>query len=450
MDAIESNPSRFRLANDARSCAGLLFAVVIALLPIGLGGNRPLPLGFAQAWLAISFLLCAAAPIAVEWPKRVRIALGFCAVVIFWAFLQTQSFLPESWAHPIWQRAAGVLQTDIPGRIALMPEEAMRGITHLVTYIMCGVLAFTLGQNSKMARRILEIMWRVGAGICIYGLIMRGLGLEAVLWFPKTAYLGDLTATFISRNHFAIYAGLMWVTGLSLTAQSWREAAREGSPIRDWLMRYGAWRIMLLALMALAIVLSHSRAGLVISLMGGAGYFLLYQFYTRERRRIVYLLGACLALLWLAGAVLPRFDVLMNDFSTRDRAQVYQLTLHAIADKPWLGYGLGSFPAIFRFYQPGMVMEFNHAHSDVLERVLDLGLSAALLLWGAIALVLSGLWHGIRARKHNGYLPTLGLTAGLMGIAHGGIDFSLQIPAITLGWVTIMCLGLAQSFRPHR
>ena len=76
--------------------------------------------------------------------------------------------------------------------------------------------------------------------------------------------------------------------------------------------------------------------------------------------------------------------------------KVYGLTVEAIRDNPWLGYGLNGFQPIFRIYERGMIMEFTHAHSDVLESLLDLGLPAGLMLWSAISLlIVSGLARGV-------------------------------------------------------
>src|ERR1700744_6031764 len=97
-------------------------------------------------------------------------------------------------------------------------------------------------------------------------------------------------------------------------------------------------------------------------------------------------------------------------------------------DNLWLGFGLNGFEPEFRLYQTGMLMEFNHAHNDWLESLLDLGIPMGLVLWGAIALLLSGLLHGILTRRQHGMFPALGMAVSLMTLAHGIVDFSLQIP----------------------
>jgi hypothetical protein len=85
----------------------------------------------------------------------------------------------------------------------------------------------------------------------------------------------------------------------------------------------------------------------------------------------------------------------------------------------------------------------------VLESVLDLGIPAAMTLWLAIGIFISGLWHGICTRQRDGSYPALGLAVTLMVLGHASIDFSLQIPGIVLCWVSLLGVGLAQSWS-HR
>jgi O-antigen ligase len=281
-------------------------------------------------------------------------------------------------------------------------------------------------------------------------------GINAVLWFDKWAYHDDLTATFVNRNHFAIYAGMVMVCGTALTMQSWRKhihgvrpAARLAA-LREWLQRKGMLRFFLLTVVLVCIALSHSRAGLVLTVSGLCGYVFFYQIYNRNYGRAagIFFGGAILITIVfvLAGTLFERFDVLFADSSSRDRAHIYSILLHAIQDNPLLGYGLNGFQSIFRLYEQGMRMEFNRAHSDVLESLLDLGLPAGFALWSAMGLLVSGLCHGLITRRRNGMFPVLGLTVTIMILAHGMIDFSLQIPGVVFYWVTLMGIGLAQSW----
>ncbi|MBI3419547.1 MAG: O-antigen ligase family protein [Proteobacteria bacterium] len=434
-------------------------ALAVVLLPVGLGGNRPLPLGLAQAALALSatgLLLNQEYWQGLKWPPRVLWALGLFAGVFAWAWLQTQPFLPAAWSHPLWMEAGVSLKKDLHGAVALAPEDALYGLSRLITYVVAGFLAYAFGQDAKKAKRLLEIIWISGVAICLYGLAMHALGVQKILWIDKWAYQTDLTATFVSRNHFAVYAGVIFVTGLALMMQSWREAMRDQKPTmrasiaQNWIQKEGLPRGFLLLLVFLCVILSHSRAGFLITVAGVCGYVFFFQIYTKNYRRalLVGLLAVVIAVAIIAVATQysDRFAKFLNDYSSFDRIKVYKIILNAVKDNPLLGYGLNGFQAVFRMYQYNMVMEFNRAHSDVLAALLDLGVPMGLALWAAVGLLISGLWHGIRTRRRHGIFPTLGFTVSLMVLSHASIDFSLQIPGVAVLWAALVGTGLAQSW----
>jgi O-antigen ligase len=435
------------------------FTLSVALLPIGLGGDRVVPLGLAQLGLSLSCLLLVADHDVlkfVKFPKPLRASLGLFLFVMLWCIFQVQPFIPAGWTHPLWQETAKVLHTPVKGMIAIAPEAAINCLSRLFTYILVGAIAFIVSQDSKRAKKIIQVLWYVGSALCVYGLGAHLTNSNSILWWKKWAYIGDLTATFVNRNHFAIYADMIFVTGLSLLAQSWREAThavkkhQRVAAIREWLTHTGLTQIFLLLLVFISVIYSHSRAGFALLLAGTGFYAVCYQIYRRAWKRAVVLGIAALVIVAVGiGAALmmsDRFAVLFHDYSSLDRLKVYKLTLQAIRDNPWLGYGLNGFEPEFRLYQQNMIMEFNHAHSDVLEMVLDLGVPVAALMAAAIGILVWCLVRGVLTRRQNGMYPVLGLTVTAMMLAHACVDFSLQIPGDAVTWAAIMGTGLAQSW----
>src|ERR1700733_6506927 len=106
-------------------------ALRVALLPIGLGGNRPIPFGLAQAGMAISCLFLALSPNVwkdVHFFPRLRWALVILGIVLAWAFFQAQPFVPKGWMHPLWRETAEVLGRSVYGSISVAPENAFSGL----------------------------------------------------------------------------------------------------------------------------------------------------------------------------------------------------------------------------------------------------------------------------------------------------------------------------------
>src|ERR1043166_3608726 len=364
--------------------------------------------------------------------------------------------MPAGWDHPLWGEAASVLGKPLKATIAIAPEAGLYSMTRLISYIACGFLAYALSQQPARALRLLQTIWFSGVLICLYGMLVYVSGNETILVFRKWAYLEDLTATFVNHNQFALYAGLVFNTGAALFLQSWREQAKLAKgeekhvSFKRWAVRVALPYVIMLMLVFACVILSHSRAGLMLTLLGLGSYLFFYQIYIKAWRRAVFTgflaLGACVLVLIAAMAASEHFATLFQDYSSTDRLRVYRIVWRALQDNPWLGYGLGGFQPVFRLYQPGMNMEFTHAHSDVLESLLDLGLIFGPLLWLAIALLLSGLMHGVLRRRRHGIFPTLGLAASGMLLELGFVDFSLQQPGLVFIWSAIVGAGLAQSW----
>ena len=437
-----------------------LFVASTVTLPVGFGGNRAIPFGIAQAGLAVTCLLLFFGRAHWNPPRifpRLRFALVLFAAVLTWGLIQTLPVVPESWAHPLWKEASDVIGHHLPGTISISPEDSLVGLGRLLTYIAIGLIAYALTQEPKRARQLVTALWIAGTVICTYGLAEYIAGAGKILWFKKWAYETDLTATFVNRNHFAVYCGMVMVTGAALLVQSFRENVLgqkqqlRSQLARDWLIQQGAVRFFSLVLLVFCIALSHSRSGLVLSMGGLGSYFFFYQVYRKQfGRALITALAAFIILVLVFMTALEfsdRFPSLFVDYSSRDRLQVYELSINALRDNPWLGYGLDGFQPVFRLYQRGMVMEFVHAHSDILESLLDLGIPAGLTLWLAIITAVSGLARGIARRRRHGLYPCLALGCTIIVFGHCMIDFSMQIPGDVGTWALLLGCGLAQSWR---
>jgi O-antigen ligase len=140
-------------------------------------------------------------------------------------------------------------------------------------------------------------------------------------------------------------------------------------------------------------------------------------------------------------ATLPEDDLV-------GRFRLWQVTISAIAQSPWLGWGLGSFPDVYSLLQPpDLQNNVDKAHSTPLEWVVDLGIPAALCAFATlmipVGICLSGCWR----RRKDRYLPAIAVAATMVPILHSTVDFSLQIPAIGFSVSALLGMGWAQSFR---
>lgn len=429
--------------------------LVVALAPLPLGANRP------WSWTllaALVGLLCLTWPLAL-WrdhgtrtvtPGRILVPSLLFTAVLAWALVQSVPGVPDQLWHPLWRSAAAALAPDVPvaGRIGLDERAAQDGIMRLLCYGGVFWLALLHTRSSRRAHHLIEGLAVAGGLYALYGLLLHVSGSETILWMEKWAYRGDVTATFVNRNTFATYAGLALLCAVAATAH-----------------RLGAGRLRLVALLrhlrrptvvfpGVALVLTAallgtgSRAGVAATATGlGAlivGLLVASRPQPRTRAALVAIgagvatLAGMVTVLWLGRDAIPDLP---------DRLQIYAMTLDAIAERPWLGTGLGSFPAVFAMERPvGLMQVWDQAHDTYLELALELGIPAAAALLFAV-LWLAGLCvRGILVRHTDRVYPALGLAVTVLVGMHAMLDYSMQVPAVAVTWAAITGAGVAQSW----
>ena len=133
------------------------------------------------------------------------------------------------------------------------------------------------------------------------------------------------------------------------------------------------------------------------------------------------------------------------------RPTVRIVTIKSILSAPLLGYGYGTFSAVFPMFRDdstGIVGLWDKAHNTYLEVFQGLG-----LLFGAmlIACVVVLVWYcvkGARTRKRNATIPAIAVSVSFLVGAHAFVDFSLQLQAVALTYMAVLGAGVAQASDP--
>jgi O-antigen ligase len=300
----------------------------------------------------------------------------------------------------------------------------------------------------------------LGAVYAAWGLFVYWSGNRSVLWFDKWAYLNDLTSTFVNRNFFAVYCGLAALAALGLLVEALLGDIDLGqtrravlSSLTELLTARLAWLVGMLLVIATALLLTHSRGGAAVSAAGVAtllGAMLLAPSHRRNRRlaaALAFGIGlAALVVLVISGTTtLTR--VADTSLATEDREKIYAYTLQALAERPLLGTGLGTFETVFMAHRDDTLhLVIEYAHDDYLESALELGIPAAILLLSAPALLLWTCARGVIRRRRDSVIPAIGVAAGVLVGVHSLIDFSLQIPAVATSFYLLLGAGVAQSY----
>lgn len=347
--------------------------------------------------------------------------------------------------------------------LSIYPHDTVLALVKILAYVGSFMLAAYLFDSRKGKSNLVRGLIYLGCFEAAYGTVQYLTGLHKIFAYTKQYDLEEATGTYINRNHFA---GLLELTmpfvlgSIFYHYQLWSERRRAGGDRRTAAARSSAgirsiFYLFLLLIMAVGVVLSRSRMGILAVVFSIVFVAMLAQFKTRQR---IWMLGVFLFLVCVAGyglwigldPVLSRFEEMRNPNYLRmeGRVSFWTASLQMIRDYPLFGSGLGTFPIAFRRYQTEMVDTFvDHAHSDYLEFTSETGLLGGALLFLPILyllgrMVVSFLGDPRRYRRAV-TLSCIGSTLALL--LHSFTDFNLQIPANALIFSAVLGIGYKAS-----
>ncbi len=451
------------IAPSNRIAATILF-VVIAGAPLPFGSSTTLPIAFWCALLGVG--LVAASPRDLTRNHGIILVAAF-AVSVAWLFVVHEQLSDHPWLatpHPIWMKASAALGTDLEPSASIARGQPWFALGASIADMLALILGLVVGSNRLHARRTLDVIAWSGGAYALYGILALAFDPTAILWREKVAYLGSLTATFINRNTAAAYFGscsVVWLLLLLARVKHDQFSGRvtvalfsrrfAGESAKLWIPLCG------FILCVTAMFLTGSRAGVVLSLLALAVAFSFEMGRQFSRRRGILVamaasvLAALLLLELLGGSVNDRFSA--QGLVDTGRLNSYRAILGMIADRPWFGTGLGTFPWAYAAYRSADVSVrgiWDIGRNTPLEIAAELGIPLAMLIVLAWAGVIATLIHGVRARKRDRIIPLAALSVSLIAVLHSMIDFSLQIPGYSIVACALAGTGLAQSFRSQR
>jgi O-antigen ligase len=366
--------------------------------------------------------------------------------------------------HPVWQFTAENLSLPLKSRISINPDGALNGLMNILTYWSIGWVGLILGIRQRTADIILKTLIVTGCCYALYGIIIYFSGNNTILVYEKWTYHTSLTSTFVNRNSYATYAGLILLLSLGYICQRIKSTTHVSQSFSikfkaliEFLFQHQLWPIMGALLLITSLALTVSRAGTLSSLIALMVLilFLFKHNQTSQEKTNWFVFAAVLVATVLmfilsAGQLGTRVESMLNSTTTQGRWDAYLLTLQIIADTPLLGMGLGGFEDVFQHYRRNTLRSpvlWAKAHNTYLELVLELGIPVALLYFTAIALFIRSVFNGITQRRSGKLYPIIGFSAALLVCLHSLLDFSLQIPAVSVTFAAILGVSVAQSTR---
>lgn len=435
-----------------------LFLLCLAAAPVLLGGNRTL--AWSLLVLAVSVLLvkqqfaCLRGKLKTVWNPRLAPPAIATAMVAIWIIFSLIPGVP--FANPVWSEAERVLGRELHAVISINPGATVAAFVRLASYIGVFWLAVQFGRDPRSAIAILRWIGICGAVVAAYGIANYSMGNRHLLLFERWAGFGDVTGTFVNRNHFATYAGLCALANAGMATISYRKrwinAAYLANPALRALSAFSgkpAAYFLAASICIMGLFQSHSRMGMVafiigilfaVALLAALGYF------KADRLLAGVVTGLLFTYLYASGlATLQR----IGETGEIDRLPLFAMSLEAIGKVPWTGYGYGTFPDAILMHRPagfGAGADITQAHNVYLELAVELGWPVT-VVWLATLLWLFGCCLvGAFRRKRERMFPIVAASACVLVGVHSLTDFSMQIPAIAMTFATLLGLGIAQSW----
>lgn len=425
--------------------------------------------GAVQAWVwSVYCVVIYTAFMIFAWQQsRVRVVVrfnGYAAALGLFLLLTLFTCLPL---------AGGLMGLLSPVRFELLKQaEALTGLKAVWptlsytpfqslgwwAFLLALGLWFVMLKTCFLSHRLLEwslwVLLALGVIQGLYGMVQALVPNLGVLWigYLKSG-LGNARGTWINRNHFAGFMGMMLplLLGFCLSRVQWGTTLKLKTLLEsDRIHQHGLF-LLALAIMALALLFSKSRAGIIAMLMGMGTFLFLIRGRDRALPKRFWMIIGILSGLTLFYGLRIGFDPIIDRFMALDqgnsRLDYWKDSLTIIADHP-LGIGLASFKNVFPVYNVTSLTETvtpHYLHNDVLQLLVETGWPGFFLIIGSYLVFLADSFRRIRRMDFYGdplrYFIAVGAFSGLVSMSfHSFFDFNLQIPANAIYFVMLLAM----------
>ena len=372
---------------------------------------------------------------------------GSASLFVLWALQQVKSGQLEFRGNPLFapMLAFGtliVLQFTV--RQTASTERTLSAVLLFASYaLLCFLVAQTL-QPARQLEWIARAVSIYGLAIALFALVQGFSPSDKLYWLRKPYFGGWIYGPYVNHNH---YAGLMeMLTPVPLVIALSRRCSTQAR----WMAGIAA------SVMASSILFSGSRGGMIafaaeIALLA----ILLLRHNARSKTMgamAAFVLLTLALALWMGDSELIQRLVSIHsqarsELSGGTRLTIDRDALRMFAQKPLLGWGLGSFPEVYPQFRSFYTnLSVDHAHNDYLELLVETGMAGFLVVvWFLIVTFRAA---AKKLRHHEWATNDLAALAALLGITgilvHSLVDFNLQIPAnaaIFYALCTLAALG---------
>jgi O-antigen ligase len=373
--------------------------------------------------------------------------------------------------------------------VSISPFNTRGYLLASLLYLGAWLLVLFTVRSRERATRLLGAL--VAAGVLqAFGAVLLQSGNASYQLFLTTFDpMGRATGTFPSPDNLAGYMELCLAAGLGWLLSQMGKGAKTGEGWRartvsvlTFVMSGKMLLRLLLVVMVIALVMSHSRMGNGAFFIGLALTGAAVAIASSELRKPALWLVASMVLVdiiiigqWVGidrvvqrmqdTAVLtsPQADSfglstapVQREETLEQRFTIPRMSLGLVASSPWFGHGGGTYYTAFPpFKQPGLGsigMLWDHAHNDYVQVAADTGW-VGLALWMLVGLATA--WRAAQlladgeTRVNRGFGVAAVMALFCMGL-HNLVDFNMHIPSNALTFTVLLAAVWAMTERPGR
>ncbi len=423
-------------ANSASGGALLALALLACLLGVAIAAPRAL---LARTLGANGVTLCA--------------ALAF----IGFGLVSTLGVSGET-AHPLWAAF------DLPTRAAsLSPYRTIEGAASFVAPCAAFLLGALAAPDSRARDQLGRWTMLLAAIYCILAL---GLFLSA-----QARPGGRLDPAISSANAAATVFGFLMIIAMVMIVRAARgrltsavgsetcsDAGRASSILGVARLVIAAPLSLATAMLAFAgLLLTASRGGLLAALIGAAVFALLMAPRALSSAQVragallapLIGLGALFAVLFMRGGdeVLRRFALTADDAEVR--TMLAQAHWAAFTERPMLGHGLNAYHELNLLVQTEAnwraLEGVGSAHNIFIQALEEGGYVGFGLLALIFAAPLVRAFATLFGRGGGAEWAAGAIAVSALALAHGSVDFGLQVPAVAALFAFLLGAGSARN-----
>lgn len=294
-----------------------------------------------------------------------------------------------------------------------------------LTWVAVYYIGVSTLQEERLAKLIRTgIVW-FGFALAVEAILQAYLSPGKVFGLFPTGYRDFVMGPIIYHTHYAAFIEVIFPVALFLALSKARES-------------YTFLGVS--AVLITSVVVSASRGGLIIVFAEALAVLILSHVQKPEGvrkigSRALALLVVTVILILIVGFATAS-ERFYSEALTLGRLQFAISTVHMIGARPWIGWGLGCWTAVypaFATFDPGAIV--NQAHCDWLQWTAEGGLPVGLAM---LSLALWGLRPATRSIWGIGVIAVL---------VHAAFDYPFSRPAVGAWPILILAMAAATLSR---